>query len=75
MQAHAFQPERIVEQISAFFKGVHDISDFYYKLYLLKDLCRDCDGRGYEHTPEHPCSLCNGSGSRDPQRRASSAKE
>jgi hypothetical protein len=36
MQKHAFHPERIVEQISTFFKDVHDMSDFYYKLYLSR---------------------------------------
>ncbi len=75
MSTHAFQPEHIVDQISAFFKGVNDISDFYYKLYLLRDLCRDCDGRGYPRIPEQPCARCHGSGSRDPQRRAVNAEE
>jgi DnaJ-class molecular chaperone len=70
MSPRAFQPEHIVDQIHAFFKGVHDISDFYYKLYLLRDLCRACDGRGYVLTPEQSCSHCHGSGSRDPQRKA-----
>jgi DnaJ-class molecular chaperone len=69
MQKHAFHPERIVEQISTFFKDVHDISDFYYKLYLLKDLCRTCDGRGYLRAPDELCPQCQASGSADVWRR------
>jgi hypothetical protein len=73
MNARAFYPDRIVEQIQAFFHGVHDLSDFYYKLYLLNALCRRCDGRGYLRTPDEPCPHCQASGSTDVWRRAPSA--
>jgi len=74
MKARTFYPERIVEQIQTFFPGVHDISDFYYKLYLLNALCRRCDGRGYLRTPDQPCPPCQASGSTDVWRRATSPK-
>jgi hypothetical protein len=73
VQTHAFHPEGIVSQIKAFFSDVHDLSDFYYKLYLLNGLCRDCDGRGYLHAPDQPCPRCQGSGSRDVWRKGSTA--
>jgi DnaJ-class molecular chaperone len=73
VQTHAFHPEGIVSQIKAFFGDVHDLSDFYYKLYLLNGLCRDCDGRGYLHAPDQPCPRCQGSGSRDVWRKGSTA--
>lgn len=74
MKEHAFYPERIIEQIKAFFADVHDISGFYYKLYLLNGLCRRCDGRGYLETPAHLCTDCQGSGDADIWHRAKLAK-
>ncbi len=74
MQSHAFHPEGIVSQIKAFFSDVHDLSGFYYKLYLLNGLCQKCDGRGYLHVPDQPCPHCQGSGSRDVWRKGPVAK-
>jgi hypothetical protein len=65
MSQQAFYPEEIVQQIKTFFSDVHDLSDFYYKLYLLNGLCRVCDGRGYLQEPEQSCVSCQASGSRD----------
>lgn len=70
----AFYPERIVEQIKAFFSDAHDVTGFYYKLYLLNGLCPDCDGRGYLRTPDQPCPHCQASGSTDVWRRAKAVK-
>lgn len=75
MDVRAFQRERIVEQIKAFFSEVHDISDFYYRLYLLNGLCRSCDGRGYVNTPEEICPACQASGKNDIWRKTSSTKQ
>ncbi|HXG18501.1 MAG TPA: hypothetical protein VNN62_05440 [Methylomirabilota bacterium] len=69
MASYAFHPGDIVSQIKAFFGDVHDITDFYYKLYLLNGLCRHCDGRGYLCEAEQICPHCKGSGSRDVWRR------
>lgn len=69
MSTHAFHPDSIVTQIKAFFSDVHDLTGFYYKLYLLNGLCGHCDGRGYLHDAAQPCSDCQGSGSRDVWRR------
>jgi len=74
MSTHAFHPDGIVSQIKTFFSDVHDLTDFYYKLYLLNGLCRTCDGRGYLQNPDQPCSQCQGSGSRDPRRPMTVAK-
>jgi RecJ-like exonuclease len=74
VQTHAFHPEGIVSQIKAFFSDVHDLSDFYYKLYLLNGLCRNCDGRGYLHAPDQPCPHCQGSGSTDVWRKGATVK-
>jgi DnaJ-class molecular chaperone len=65
MTQNAFQREHIVEQIQSFFRGVHDISDFYYRLYLLNGLCKICDGRGYERSQSEPCPQCYASGKAD----------
>jgi hypothetical protein len=65
MATYAFHPEGIVSQIKSFFGDVHDLSGFYYKLYLLNRLCRNCDGRGYLQAPDQRCSQCQGSGSSD----------
>jgi hypothetical protein len=65
MTQHAFQREHIVEQIQTFFRGVHDISDFYYRLYLLNGFCKTCDGRGYVQTQGEPCPQCYASGKAD----------
>jgi len=70
----AFYPEGIVTQIKAFFSDVHDLTDFYYKLYLLSGLCRHCDGRGYLHTPDQSCPQCRGSGKAGAWNKATSAK-
>ena len=75
MQPHAFRPEGIVSQIKAFFSDVHDLSGFYYKLYLLNGLCQKCDGRGYQHAPDQACPHCQGSGSRDVWRKGPAAKQ
>ena len=40
MTNQAFYADHIIEQIKSFFGDVHDMMDFYYKLYLLKSLCR-----------------------------------
>ncbi|MBI3249519.1 MAG: hypothetical protein HYZ50_23705 [Deltaproteobacteria bacterium] len=69
MSTHAFHPDGIVSQIKTFFSDVHDLTDFYYKLYLLNGLCRNCDGRGYLRDAEQTCPHCQGSGSRDVWRR------
>jgi hypothetical protein len=71
----AFQRERIVEQIKAFFSGVHNISDFHYRLYLLGNLCRHCDGRGYVNTPEEVYPTCHASGRSDTWRRQSPTEQ
>lgn len=65
MPHNAFQREHIVEQIKTFFRGVHDMSDFYYRLYLLNGLCRSCDGRGYLNSQSESCPQCSASGSTD----------
>lgn len=65
MSRNAFQREHIVEQIQSFFRGVHDISDFYYRLYLLNGFCKTCDGRGYLHGQSEPCPQCYASGKAD----------
>lgn len=65
MTQHAFQREHIVEQIQTFFRGVHDISDFYYRLYLLNGFCKMCDGRGHLHDQTEPCPQCYASGKSD----------
>jgi DnaJ-class molecular chaperone len=70
MQGQAFYPEGIVQQIKAFFSDVHDMTDFYYKVYLLNGLCRSCDGRGYLRVPEQSCPHCQASGSTDVWHRA-----
>lgn len=62
MKEHAFYPQHIVGQIKKFFSGVHDMTDFYYKLYLLNGLCQSCDGRGYTDVPERRCPDCGASG-------------
>ena len=74
MSANAFHPEGIVSQIKAFFSDVHDISTFYYKLYLLNRLCKNCDGRGYVQAPEQACPQCQGSGNTDIWRKATLAE-
>ncbi len=38
MKDQAFYPDHIIEQIKSFFGNVHDMTDFYYKLYLLNGL-------------------------------------
>lgn len=70
MEKQAFYPEHVVEQIKAFFRGVRDISDFYYKLALLNGLCHACDGRGYLSAPDQPCPHCQASGSANVWHRA-----
>ena len=65
MPTPAFHPEGIVAQIKTFFSDVHDLTDFYYKLYLLNGLCLHCDGRGYLRDAAQPCPHCNGCGRRD----------
>ncbi len=65
MHPQAFQREHIVEQIRTFFRSVHDISDFYYRLYLLHGVCRECDGRGYLNSQSEACPQCSASGSTD----------
>jgi hypothetical protein len=65
MPTNAFHREHIIEQVQRFFRGVHDISDFYYRLYLLNGLCKTCDGRGYEQTQNEPCPQCFASGKAD----------
>jgi len=75
MQEHAFHPDHIVEQIKTFFRDVHDMTGFYYKLYLLNGLCRQCDGRGYLYTPDQPCPHCRASGSTDVWRRVGAMKQ
>ena len=65
MHPQAFQRDRIVEQIRTFFRGVHDISDFHYRLYLLHGICRECDGRGYLNSQSEVCPQCCASGSAD----------
>lgn len=70
MEKPAFYPEHVVAQIKAFFRGVRDISDFYYKLALLNGLCQECDGRGYLYAPDQPCPHCQASGSTDVWHRA-----
>jgi len=74
MQPYAFHPEGIVSQIKAFFSDVHDLSDFYYKIYLLNGLCPSCDGRGFLQVPEQICSRCQGSGSKDVWRQGPATK-
>lgn len=69
-----FHPDGIVSQIKTFFSDVHDLTDFYYKLYLLNGLCRNCDGRGFLRDTQHPCPHCQGSGSADVWRQAPAAK-
>ena len=75
MQPRAFYPDGIISQIKAFFSDVHDLSGFYYKLYLLNGLCRNCDGHGYLQAPDQLCPACQGSGSSDIWRRGSAAKK
>jgi len=70
MQKRAFQREQIVEQIKAYFRGVHNLSDFHYRIYLLSTLCRSCDGRGYLQTPQEHCPTCQASGNSDVWRKA-----
>ena len=65
MHPQAFQREHVVEQIRTFFRGVHDISDFYYRLYILQGICRECDGRGYLNSHSESCPQCAASGSTD----------
>ena len=65
MSQYAFHPDRVIEQIHAFFHDVHEMTDFYYKLSLLNGLCRQCDGRGYLHAPDELCGACHGTGSTD----------
>lgn len=65
MHSRAFQRDRIVEQVQQLFRGVRDMSDFYYRLYLLNGVCRSCDGRGYLNSQSEPCSQCSASGSAD----------
>ncbi|MCS6926213.1 MAG: hypothetical protein NZ578_09990 [Candidatus Binatia bacterium] len=65
-----FYPDHVVAQIKAFFRGIRDLSDFYYKLALLHSLCQECDGRGYLDTPDHACPHCQASGSSDVWHRA-----
>ena len=74
MQKTAFQPEHIVDQVKAFFNGIHDMSDFYLRMYTLNGMCRSCDGRGYESNAEEPCPTCHSSGSSDVWRNAALAK-
>jgi len=71
MSTYAFHPEGIVSQIKAFFSDVHDLTDFYYKLYLLNGLCRSCDGRGYIHDTDQICQHCHGSGNKDVWQKSS----
>jgi uncharacterized OB-fold protein len=70
MQKPAFQREQIVEQIKAYFRGVRNLSDFHYRMYLLGTLCRSCDGRGYLQTPQEHCPTCQASGNSDVWRKA-----
>lgn len=65
MSTHAFYPDGIVAQIKTFFRDVHDVTDFYYKLYLLNGLCLNCDGRGVIRDTKQTCPHCQGSGSKD----------
>ena len=62
MKDQAFYPDHIIEQIKSFFGNVHDMTDFYYQLYLLNGLCRQCDGRGYLQTSDEACPDCRASG-------------
>ena len=62
MKDQAFYPDHIIEQIKSFFGNVHDMTDFYYKLYLLNGLCRQCDGRGYLQSSDEACPDCRASG-------------
>ena len=73
MSTHAFHPTGIVSQIKDFFSDVHDLTDFYYKLYLLNGLCRNCDGRGYLSDTTQICIHCQGSGNKDTWRKIPSA--
>lgn len=75
MKERAFHQEHIVDQIKKFFSGVHDMTDFYYKLYLLNALCKTCDGRGYLDVPEHACPDCEASGDATIWHRARLAKQ
>ena len=70
MKEQAFYPDHIVEQIKSFFHNVHDMTDFYYKLYLLNGLCQQCDGRGYLQSPDEACPACQASGDADIWHRA-----
>jgi DnaJ-class molecular chaperone len=75
MQKSAFQPEHIVDQIKTFFSGIHDMSDFYLRMYTLSGMCRTCDGRGYVNSAEETCPTCHSSGSSDVWRNATLAKQ
>lgn len=75
MQKTSFLPEHIVDQVKAFFNGVHDMSDFYLRMYALSGMCRTCDGRGYVNTTEETCPTCHSSGSSDVWRNAALAKQ
>jgi hypothetical protein len=75
MPTYAFHPDGIVSQIKAFFSDIHDSTDFYYKLYLLNDLCRNGNGCGYLRDAEHTCPHCQGSGSQDRWRRFSPSSQ
>lgn len=75
MATHAFQPDGIVTQIKSFFSDVHDLTDFYYKLYLLNGLCRNCDGRGLLRDTEQTCPHCHGSGKRDVWQKGPAASQ
>ena len=74
MQKNAFQREHIVDQIKTFFSGIHDISDFYLRMYTLSSICRTCDGRGYVNSAEETCPACHSSGSSDVWRNAALAR-
>ncbi len=74
MQKTAFEREHIVEQIKTFFSGIHDISDFYLRMYTLNGMCRTCDGRGHVNSTAEQCPTCHSSGSSDVWRNAALAK-
>ena len=74
MQKNAFQRDHIVDQIKTFFSGIHDMSDFYLRMYTLNSMCRTCDGRGYMNSVEEACPTCHSSGTSDVWRNAALAK-
>ena len=74
MHPKAFHREHVVEQIRTFFRGVNDISDFYYRLSLLHGICRECDGRGYLNSQSEPCPQCSATGRVDRWQAAQVAK-